>query len=711
MEEHNLINFENYGIYSDFINGNPKFCVDVSTIDITNWEAHFSSILNIFRDGIETEFVQKTPINLKFSNFDTVVQLYLADYLINLILWRQFIMAHGTVMSYHLFFEEKGVTRKSIKNYIDNFFIKPYRRVLDIITLNNIINDMFYPFKFIDEFAFYLLDTVDLYDDIALAKAVPRFRELLNVDMSNVPLEDVKDYGLTLTKEAISIILNAKQFIGRDHCMANSFRSGEGVNERQYKEVNINIGTKPNGEKGIYGTAINRSFINGGVRDPIDYGIDSSIGRIAQILQKRNVGDSGSFARVLSLNNIDTDLHPDPNYVCDTVNYEIVEIKNHKILHMLTDMHYRLDPKGIQLTISDDDTHLIGQMIYLHSPMTCASKHGKGICHRCYGNLARLMANVNIGKLASDNLSAVLTQILLSAKHLLEAFVRKILWMENFYEFFEVEYNYIKLSPNIELKDLKLVIDPDKIVSVDDDVTSSDEDDVSTSYNEYITEFDIVNEKTGMVWKMGSADGLTKLFVARDLASILRTTSDIVEVSLFDIDNIPLFFINIMGTEITEKLDKLLSILDKKSITTSIDRNTFLQSFLETIIECGLDDKIMGKDCTVLLSNQIRSNTDILELPNWMTPNPGYQLVTLSDALMFNPSVSISMQYESLAKQLYSPITFRKRKASKMDLVMMEQPQNFLTKTDDIIEAKEQEKKTKVVMARLPEELDFNSSV
>ena len=50
--------------------------------------------------------------------------------------------------------------------------------------------------------------------------------------------------------------------------------------------------------------------------------IESSVGRVAQILQKTNVGESGAFARQLELNNQDTTLHVDPNYVCDTVHFE-----------------------------------------------------------------------------------------------------------------------------------------------------------------------------------------------------------------------------------------------------------------------------------------------------------------------------------------------------------------------------------------------------
>ena len=61
-----LVNFNNYGIYANLILGQP---LTIHTNDITkeNILTHYYSLLNVFRDGIETETVQQTFINICFD--------------------------------------------------------------------------------------------------------------------------------------------------------------------------------------------------------------------------------------------------------------------------------------------------------------------------------------------------------------------------------------------------------------------------------------------------------------------------------------------------------------------------------------------------------------------------------------------------------------------------------------------------------------------
>ena len=70
------------------------------------------------------------------------------------------------------------------------------------------------------------------------------------------------------------------------HCHRDQLRTGEGINTKQAKEVYTNIGTKPNGQGSIFSHPIEHSFINGGLQTPRETFIESSVGRIAQMLQK-----------------------------------------------------------------------------------------------------------------------------------------------------------------------------------------------------------------------------------------------------------------------------------------------------------------------------------------------------------------------------------------------------------------------------------------
>ena len=80
-----LENWQNYGAYVPLVKDGS---IQVYTGDLTkeNLNNHFYSILNIMRDGIETEFVQHMAINIQFvDNVDVTLSIF--DYFLNLIMW------------------------------------------------------------------------------------------------------------------------------------------------------------------------------------------------------------------------------------------------------------------------------------------------------------------------------------------------------------------------------------------------------------------------------------------------------------------------------------------------------------------------------------------------------------------------------------------------------------------------------------------------
>jgi hypothetical protein len=207
------------------------------------------------------------------------------------------------ITSNFLFFQER-INKNAIKNFIDDKFLNVNRKRYDTRTLCNIIDNTLYRFKYIDEFSLYLCNTINDEDTIELMNTNPEFYQYMHADLSNVPLEDVKNVGQDLTNKAIKIIENSS------HCLADSFATGEGVNRKQFREFAVNIGTIPNGDGGVYPIIVNTSFINEGVNTPAKSMVESAKGRQAQIYSKNNVGTSGAFARILGLNNRDTKLHP-----------------------------------------------------------------------------------------------------------------------------------------------------------------------------------------------------------------------------------------------------------------------------------------------------------------------------------------------------------------------------------------------------------------
>ena len=689
-----------YYKFNEFIK-EGKMILKTSEINAGNWQELYEGIMNVMRDGIETDFVQKNFITVDFGDGD-IVNLSIFDLYVNIIFWYPIASQGQVIDGRHLHFP-KTETQNTIKKFLDKYVIEVDRKIMDSVRLNNILDDTVHTFIESNEFSLYLANTINLKDIIDLMNACPEFDDIMHTKLPNTPIEEVKDIGMQQAERSIELILDSEKYIGYDHCMANSFRAEEGISPRQYKEYTTHIGSKPNGQGGVHAAIIDGSYIGGALNTVLSLFIDSNSSRVAQIQMKNNTGDSGGFARILGLNNIDSYLHHDHEYDCHTKNYEVITIKNEKILSLLLDRYYRLDPDGIEYRISENDTHLVGQTIYLRSPMTCASAaRGNGVCYKCYGDLAYTNQYVKPGKYAAEKLSSELTQRQLSAKHLLETMIVKLKWFMNFTDYFAVNINVIQLAPDMETtKGFVLLIDPETIEQENEaDYEKNDYFDgdigASSDYNEYVRLCHI-ETPTGERIPIGTEDG-DKMYLTNELKVYLnkfakKTEEDLLEVDLHDIateyEEFSLFLINLANDELSKTLNDIQDLINRKDTVASHDRNSVMQHMLDLIIEGRLH--IMSIHMEMILMNQIRSVSNVLEKPDWDCPNEDYNLLTLDQALTDNPSITISLLYQNLSRVLYNPLSFKKTAPNPMDLFFVKQPQNFLSDTSNIVETKDKE--------------------
>ena len=634
-----------------------------------NINDHFNSIINILKDGIETPEVQSMMLHVVFEN-DTDLDLSIFDYAINLMFWQFCTIVHHPIWDVHIVFPE-DITKKYIKEYIDNIFVDKYRKKLPFIELNQTIDAVIGKFRDLRQFQMYLANTLNLEDTIDLMNQYPEFNETVHFDTTGIPLEDIKEAGMAATNKQIRYIKNS------NHCLRDSFRTGEAISPKQYKEVAVNIGSKPDGQGSVFPHPIKHSFMNGGLQSAEEICIESSVGRVAQILQKTNVGESGAFARQLELNNQDTFLNPDPNYVCDTHNFEEITIENETMLNMYDLRYYRTNPNGIDKKLNaKKDKNLIGQRLFFRSPMTCASAaRGHGICYKCYGDLAYAEQEINIGQIAAEGLSSIYTQILLSAKHLLESLVIKMEWTKQFYELFTITFNTIALKENGTYRGYKLIID--------DDIKSEEEiDDIE--YNYYINSF-IVRTPDGEDIKIKTTEA-DNIYIEPDFYQYIMSVqpeddnsdeSYYVELNMVDLMDFPvLFVVQVRNNELSATMDKIKKLIDNKSIIESYDRNSILKEFITTNIQGNI--KLNAVHFEVLLMNQIRAADDDLDVPDWTIPNAPYKILTLSKSLSENRSITVRLQSNKVSKALSNPQNRFISKPSMTDIYFMEQPQEYL---------------------------------
>ena len=658
---------EYYFPYKDLvINGYQE--IYTKDLNKDNIDIMFDHGINILKDGIETPFVQNMIVNIHFVD-KVDLRLSIFDYLFNLMFWRLRLMIDKKIYSVHLFFPD-DITQKYCKEYIDNVFIDKNRKSIDIISLNQIIDGTIGKFREFRRFQTFLSNSLNLEDTIELMNKYPEFNDTMHLDVSNVPLEDVKEFGMDITRNQIKFIKDS------DHCLSDSFRTGEAVSPKQYKEVAVNIGSKPDGRGSVYPVAVNHSFLNGGLQNPTELFIESSNGRVAQILQKNNVGESGEFARKLELNNQDTRLHQDPNYICGTRNFIKVHIDSDTKLRMYDLRYYRENPEGVDKLLDyKRDSNLKGKTLWFRSPMTCASAaRGDGICYKCYGDLAYTNKEVNVGQIAAEGLSSIYTQTLLSAKHLLESNIIKTNWSEGFSNFFTAFFNTVALREDIDVRGCKLVIN--------EDISLEDEND-EIDYNYYINSFSVI-DSVGQEFKIFTQDSDNLYFTNDFLEFALKNYNEdrtAIEIDMEELSKFQsLFVMEIKNNELSQTMDKIKKLIDVKSVMKDYDKDSLLKEFTNTNILGNIT--LNAVHFEVLLMNQIRDAENELEKPDWNIPNQDYQILTLSTSLSHNPSITVRLQSTTPSKVLLDPSNRNLYRPSVNDLYFMKQPQEFLENKD-----------------------------
>ena len=704
-----LENTNNYYIYTKLVK-TGKQIIKADSINISNWRNHYDGILNIMKDGIETTEVQNMFVTVDFGN-DETVDLAVPDYFFNLILWYSIIaLGDETIKPYHVVFL-KYTTSKDVKKFIDRFFILQRRTKVNNRTMNNIIADCLYNFSDVDEFAFFLANTLNLEDSIDLMDHSPEYDKLMHCDLSDVPIEKVKDKGLEIVHKAMKYIMDGKNIMGHEHCLRNPFAAEEGINVKQYKENSFNIGTKPDGQGSIYHDIINQSYITGGLNNLLYEYIDCGASRVAQIISKKNVAASGGFARILGLNNLSTFLNPDVEYDCHTNNLAHIFIKNKDVFNHFIDRYARLSMNGQEFLITEDmENMLVGNWIYLRTPAMCASHAlGHGICHKCYGELARTNLDINVGRVASEIVTEQYTQMRLSAKHLLQTMVKIINWIGDFYKYMNIDVNSININENIfksveDMAGWKLVIKTEDVqLENDDDFfkhifysnDSNSMEDGTELYNEYVTDFYLETPNGDRIHMHSVPDNdeetKTRMYISNGLSAIIRShlgnpdeDSEIEEIviPLVEVQDIDLFFLKMENNDLGKALDIFTDLINKKDVTKQYDISTLIMKLVNSVIKGNIHCRAVHLE--VILSNQIRNIDDRMKMPNWKNLNEPYEVLTLNEALTDNPSPIISFNYQNLNKALGNPKTYKKTKPSPFDPFYMHKPLKFMNADHEI---------------------------
>ncbi len=670
---------ENYGIFNQILDNNGMMTIRTDEINKVTYKPYFKYLVNFMVDGIETPIWHGDgKVHVIFTDGASCI-LTINDFLLNFILWYMAVDIETPITSDFLYWEEY-VTNKTIAKYINRCFVSKTRRILTNQYMNNIIADCTDRFSIIDKISEYLSDSINFYDDIQLMKKCPEYYDCLHLDISRQPIDKVRSVIDKTVEKAVQIIKNSDKFLGYFHSLASNFMTGEALNKKQFAETYIGIGVKPNPFGGVINVIISNSFLNGGVTNDIFRYVESMGGRQASVISHKSVSRSGQIAKQLGLNNQTSFLHSNPYFCCNTRNLIPVYIDSFDTLLRLDLRYYKLSPNGVKKRLRFTDIDLIGKIIYLYSPMTCASAAaGQGICYQCYGDLAYVNSDINIGIFAANELSNEFTQRMLSAKHILETIITVIKWAEGFDDYFTVETDQIIFNADKANNGVKIQIKIDDIQQEDE---FDEDDDESTDNNSryYLTEFLIIDPARDEKIIITSDDS-DKMYLTEEMYDIIskqikKTDGDTIEIDVSSV-NLNMFSLDVDSSGLNKTLENVKNIIDKVAVTSSLSKEEFLAKIIESLNEAKI--KMNSVHFEVLLANQIRSKKDVLSRPAWEYDDPEYQILSLRQSLNYNPSPIISLAYQDVANQLNSSVlTSRKSAPSVYDLNVLKYPQKFM---------------------------------
>lgn len=353
---------------------------------------------------------------------------------------------------------------------------------------------------------------------------------------------------------------------------------------------------------------------------------------------------------------------------CNTVRPIVFDVKTEKHLKKIHRRFYYLDLNNLndmRCVNYKTDKWLIGKTIYLRSPITCTCEDG--ICEACYGDLAYTNSelNFNIGAYASAKLNNTLEQNILSTKHLLTTNSDALQFPPEFDKLFLLEANKIKVNQDTDehTEDWVIRIYNDDLF----EFNAKEENDFNTSTDKFY----IVNKKSGQEYEIKDLNKGQSMFIYADVLSMFKKVKDedYIELNVSNLEDDDTYFaiIVIENNELTRPLKNIMRLLDRKDHYECDNIDTLVNKMCDLLIESNHPLDLVHTEC--IMRTIVRDTENILSQPHFEDPNriDDYQIITISKALLNNPSLTVSLSFQDLGKQVTNVNTNRKCAKSSYD--------------------------------------------
>ena len=624
----------------------------------------YKEMYNFMKRGFEVKEVRTFPLFYMIKHEDTkAYQMEIRHMITNFIFWRTFLdLDEEYVLCEDDIIDAYNINNKMITNYINERYIKQFLFKVDIKDLNKAIADLLYRLlQITNDFNMIMGLSINLESFINVAKRNPRFNEIIRttVDEDGQPYE-VEQYLNSLMEEEIEILKK------EDNVLKPILLAGTGIKNEQLREMTINGGFKPDLTGNTVPIPINSNLLVGGFRNITNYYLDSTGGRKSLIANKTVMGSAGHFAQLVKL--LTTDIRLSDIDDCGTVHGVQLTITNKKYLKNMVGRYYRYPHERKYHILREDQTELIGKTLIFRDPTTCAAGHSR-VCKKCYGeNMYKVNKGISIGGYASTKITRPVSQNILSTKHLLMTISEQIVFDYIFNKFFVLSANEIMLNTNsdVNLDDYRILINKNHLMTLND----FEEDD----YNAFTHSFVIQNRKDKKVMYLINELNRKEMFLTPEFYKLIKKKKEGNKyvINLSDIaDDMSLFLIQINNQELTRPLYSIMHLLDTndrgvepgEEPVTTIDQ--LVQRFNELLIEANIDVNFVH--ASVILYPLIRDINNVLERPNFKKYDARYRMLTIKSALEKHPSITVSLSYQWLARQLQTVDTYLKTAPSYLD--------------------------------------------
>lgn len=672
-----------------------------------SYEEFITTLLNNMHYGFEHEEFRDCQVTYKFKNDpkeDVKWTTYRA-FIVNTILWYPQVLIDIDKLdeSYILSdYDAKHMTPGVQKKYIDTHYMVKY---INLEGLSPIVHDANYFLAQISKrFNRFMGISININTFRDLEKRIPEYGDIMRnfkVDESKQPAEIEREIQ-EASKRQTQLILEDKVF----NTLKAIIQPGA-VKEKQLSEIQTLIGLKPNEQGQTMTKPINTKYVIEGLNNIFSLYVESVSGRTAAIINKTLMGDAGHMLILVAIMTSSAKLKQTPTD-CGGANLLPIEVTDKNVLKKINMRKYKLAGMKKFKTINcEEDDNLIGQTIWMRSPVTCGCKDH--VCKECYGDLWYINRDLNsAGAYAAFITINPVVQGLLSAKHHQGTNSDMIVFNEGFDKYFMIDSTDIIIKNDIEsvesysliirLEDMEVAnddgegdIDVSSITgmttkkkrkksSESDEPTINDDDGGSVIGLSYFT------KKFYVAKNYGSKKNQTlecfedvdhkDLYMHQDFLSRMTAVDDpelgkILVLGFEDIDMSEfVFVIELQNNGVTKPMKETEKLLSNKYHENCDTYEAMVNKMISLLIASGIN--VQSVHAEMIIRQLIRKSSNRLKRPDFskIVMRQDYEIMTINSALKYSPSLATSLNTSFLKYQLITMIeTEEKTESSDFDQI------------------------------------------